>query len=71
MRLSSALEIGATTVKLSPMSSPPPDPPTWNQISAALDEGLDLSTADREIWLEASLMLGARSTSWATMPRHQ
>jgi serine/threonine-protein kinase len=33
------------------MSSPPPDPPTWKRISAALDEGLDLSTADREVWL--------------------
>ena len=35
------------------MSSPPPDPPSWKRISAALDEGLDLSTADREVWLEA------------------
>ena len=33
------------------MNSQPPDPPTWQRISAALDQGLDLSPADRETWL--------------------
>jgi len=33
------------------MNSPPPGPPTWQRISAALDQGLDLSPAEREIWL--------------------
>jgi len=35
------------------MSSPPPDPPTWKRISAALDEGLDMSVTEREVWLGA------------------
>ncbi|MBS0420860.1 MAG: serine/threonine protein kinase [Proteobacteria bacterium] len=33
------------------MHSPQPDPPTWQRISAALDQGLDLSPAEREAWL--------------------
>src|SRR3954465_13642359 len=33
------------------MSSLPPGPPTWQRISAALDQGLDLAPAEREAWL--------------------
>ncbi|HWM70401.1 MAG TPA: serine/threonine-protein kinase [Steroidobacteraceae bacterium] len=33
------------------MNSPPPDPPTWQRISDALDKGLDLSAAERQAWL--------------------
>lgn len=33
------------------MNSPPPGPPTWQRISAALDQGLDLPPAEREAWL--------------------
>ncbi len=33
------------------MNAPPPGPPTWQRTSAALDHGLDLSTADRGAWL--------------------
>ena len=33
------------------MNLPPPGPPTWQRISAALDPGLDLAPAEREGWL--------------------
>ena len=33
------------------MNSTPPGPPDWQRISAALDQGLDLSAAERETWL--------------------
>jgi len=33
------------------MNSTPPGPPDWQRISAALDQGLDLSPAEREAWL--------------------
>jgi len=33
------------------MNSPPPGPPTWQRISAALDQGLDLSPPERAAWL--------------------
>jgi hypothetical protein len=33
------------------MNAPPPDPPTWQRISAALDQGLDLSADERRAWL--------------------
>ena len=33
------------------MNSTPPGPADWQRISAALDQGLDLSAAERETWL--------------------